>query len=541
MCDRLARMKLASRRHCSLVTSWDLKQDQWWSSRSIESFLRRVASAVIVSSVLLIPTAPAAAQSAQPFNPISRQYVPVPPTTASGAQPATGKQEPVPGAMQSPTPNGASTQSPALRILQVGAFPNRIEAHRPEKIAVRAAVYDPKGLVQNVVLQRLGEAGGSVVVGNLARVGAFDGRSEYAITVPLDEANPGTIAFQLVFNSAPASLPSMEVQRANFERSAPLYVTVVEQKPPPYPQNPSPPSTPQFPQPYLPKILQVGAFPNRIEAGRTEKIAVRAAIYDPKGLVQTVLLQRLGDAGGSLGNLSRLGGIEGRSEYAITIPFNEANPGTIALQLVLNLAPVSLPSMEVQRPNFERSVPLYVTVLEQKLPPPPSLPPPPPPQPVNIPQPPPPPDMETRQDLGLQIAVPKGWSADESLRELHGPMNINTFGSQYLHGGFIPAGNASIDVTSVRMPRNFEDYVRAQLEDSSDQFRQVIRIAGLPATEVMYTDKFSPGTSYRNTAVFIPRGGRLYKLFLTYNAGDANPSRHEDDFRQVLSSLQFIP
>jgi len=146
-----------------------------------------------------------------------------------------------------------------------------------------------------------------------------------------------------------------------------------------------------------------------------------------------------------------------------------------------------------------------------------------------------------RNDLGLSIVVPPGWQPDKDSAALGGPLSINTFNSQYDHGGIIPSAQAAIDITRVRTPRDIGSYISHELIDADDSSIDSTEVAGTIATRVFFSDSYTPGLAYDNFAVYLPRGDRLYKFFLTYHRNDPNSGKYKDDFGSILKSVKFTP
>jgi hypothetical protein len=146
---------------------------------------------------------------------------------------------------------------------------------------------------------------------------------------------------------------------------------------------------------------------------------------------------------------------------------------------------------------------------------------------------------ETRDDLGIRIVVPPGWSVHEQLRAVGGPLNLNTFASQYEKSGIIPPGQAAIDITRVPLRQALNDYIRQDLQDTGQQQALAVQVGGTNGSEISYVDQFSQGLSYGNVAVYVPRGQQLYKFYLVYHQGDPQRERFGNDFQNVLRSVQF--
>jgi hypothetical protein len=288
----------------------------------------------------------------------------------------------------------------------------------------------------------------------------------------------------------------------------------------------------------LPRILGVRATPNVITVGETAEVIFQASILDPSNQIKQVRLRRLG-AGGPVDLGALTGSASGRlSVYQLSIPLQERYPGTIEFQVVAAYQPPAvLYSYSHGLPQIPPSqVSINVRPAAGT------------PTPVVTPAPVVPPPTDTRpisqrNDLGIRVRVPAGWRIDESLQSLHGPLNINTFNSQYVRpGGIIPPNQASIDITRVRMPSYPEELISNDLEDSTIRSRDDnFQIAGSTGKKVVFTDSFAPGLSYDNVAIYVPHGKYLYKFFLTYYKNDTEGARFMNNFQEVLDSVEFIP
>ena len=288
----------------------------------------------------------------------------------------------------------------------------------------------------------------------------------------------------------------------------------------------------------LPRILGVRATPNVINAGEAATVTFQASILDRSSQVKQVRLQRL-ESGGAVDVGTFSGSASGRlSIYQLNLPMQERNPGTIEFQVVADYQPPAvLYSFSRSSPPQIRPVQVSVTVQPAAARPTPVVTPPPVIPPTDTRP------ISQRNDLGIRIRVPEGWRVDESLQSLRGPLNINTFNSQYVRpGGMVPPNQGSIDITRVRMPAYPEELISKELEDSAIRSRDDnFQIAGFTGKKIVFTDSFAPGLSYDNVAVYVPHGDYLYKFFLTYYLDDPEGARFTNNFRQVLDSVEFIP
>jgi len=142
----------------------------------------------------------------------------------------------------------------------------------------------------------------------------------------------------------------------------------------------------------------------------------------------------------------------------------------------------------------------------------------------------------------LSILIPPTFQLNGQISALGGPVNLNNFDNNYMHGGFVPAGGADIDITSVPMPQiALGDFITNELQGAVITSSSSVAVAGRQADEVFYTDNFGPALSYRNVAVYVPLGERLHKIYLTYQAGDTQESQFLSAFQQLISTIQFTP
>src|SRR5262245_21142215 len=153
-------------------------------------------------------------------------------------------------------------------------------------------------------------------------------------------------------------------------------------------------------------------------------------------------------------------------------------------------------------------------------------------------------DDQCSKSLGFSaLAVPPEFQADLLTFGLGGPISLNNFHGRYVNGGIIPFGGAAIDITHVPQPAlALNDFIAEALSGSTITATAAAVVAGSPGTAVSYETAYGPTPlTIKNIAVFVPRNGVLYKLYLSYNAGDALENRFIAAFERVLSSFQFPP
>lgn len=146
------------------------------------------------------------------------------------------------------------------------------------------------------------------------------------------------------------------------------------------------------------------------------------------------------------------------------------------------------------------------------------------------------------QRLGLSLRYPPDWQLNPRLSQEDDPISLNTFKSSYLAAGIIPMGGADIDIAYfpnvTTTPRQL---IARELTDASQQ--QIDgknhKVGKQDGTRVFYTDIYARGFVYKNTAIYVARGGGLYKFFLTYHEGDAHEKAFNDDFDYIVKSVRF--
>jgi hypothetical protein len=295
---------------------------------------------------------------------------------------------------------------------------------------------------------------------------------------------------------------------------------------------PAPTMAPASPVAQQPRILSVKADPEIIVSGSSTTVTFTVSLLDFSKLVKQVRLQRVTPSGNNEVGVFKQSPASGRiSTYVLKQPLLETNPGKVTFLVAIERN--NPPTLYSYTARSMAIAPASVTITVEPAPVSPTL--------TFVPTATATPRVSN--DLGLKLMVPEGWQLDESLQTLHGPLNLNTFGSQYLKpGGIVPTGQASIDVTRVRMPSSIEDYISQELEDSDVHFRNDnYRFAGFTGRQIVYTDPYSPTLAYRNVVVYLHHGEFLYKFFLTYHESDSRGSLYVKNFQQVLNSIVFTP
>jgi hypothetical protein len=120
------------------------------------------------------------------------------------------------------------------------------------------------------------------------------------------------------------------------------------------------------------------------------------------------------------------------------------------------------------------------------------------------------------------------------------PVSIDTFNSQYDQSGAIPMGGAEIDVATTTLGR-LSDIMATELLSATNVKKSTATVDKIACTEAHYQNTYVPGIASENIAVYCPRSAELWKIYLSYRAGDQTANQHVADFNGVLSSMKFLP
>jgi hypothetical protein len=142
----------------------------------------------------------------------------------------------------------------------------------------------------------------------------------------------------------------------------------------------------------------------------------------------------------------------------------------------------------------------------------------------------------------VSITAPTGFSINANVLSQGGPVALNNFGSKYQSGGVLPPSGAEIDITRRPLPPPpLNDAIALELDGSMVTASKPITVSGLSCTQISYTDVFTPSLTYKNEVVYCPAGGSLYKVFLSYRAGDPQESAYLLNLQQLLVGTVFLP
>jgi hypothetical protein len=290
------------------------------------------------------------------------------------------------------------------------------------------------------------------------------------------------------------------------------------------------------------------ANPNTITAGAPASVSVMVRVF---GRPSRVWLERLSSPNATSGTvITNLAGRDG--VYSAQIQFNEPSAGTIFLQVAAvfpaagelahaNVQPLRSQVISVRvvarssggpSPGEIAAIggaPAVVPAVVRDWPNQHHL---------HVPN----PDAgQTLQRSGLTFRFPPDWQLNPAVPE-GGPISLNTFNSQYLQGGIIPAGGADIDIAYFPGPSGSVQQIMA--EDLADAEEEAIDprgflVGGTNGRRVSYTDTYTPNLVYKTIAVYVPAGAGLYKFYLTYHKGDPQEAQFIADYERILQSVRF--
>lgn len=143
----------------------------------------------------------------------------------------------------------------------------------------------------------------------------------------------------------------------------------------------------------------------------------------------------------------------------------------------------------------------------------------------------------TASASGVELSIPAGWHWNQAIAQQGGPLSLSSF-EHWDSGGVPPEGGAEIDATRVAAPRNLQEYIQHEIEGSQAEPLVESAIQKNPAVEVSFTDTYGD-LRLASHALYILHGSRLYKLYLTFHAGDAHAADFVATFHDLAQRAKF--
>jgi len=139
---------------------------------------------------------------------------------------------------------------------------------------------------------------------------------------------------------------------------------------------------------------------------------------------------------------------------------------------------------------------------------------------------------------GVRLQVPAGWTCNQDLLAMSGPIELTNFGGAYLRGGISPPNGAEVNITSVPNPANLQEFVRKELKGAS--VKQLAAATKLPAAlRANYTQELAGDVVLSNVAIYLPHGATLYKFYLSYWTGDPNERRLTETLARLVQEAHL--
>jgi hypothetical protein len=143
----------------------------------------------------------------------------------------------------------------------------------------------------------------------------------------------------------------------------------------------------------------------------------------------------------------------------------------------------------------------------------------------------------TASASGVEVPIPNGWHWNQAIAQQGGPLSLTSF-EHWDSGGVPPADGAEIDITRVPAPRNLQEYVQREIEGSQAEPLVESAIQKNPAVEAAFTDTYGD-LKLATHALYVLRGSRMYKLYLTFHAGDAHAADFLATFHDLAQRSKF--
>lgn len=142
----------------------------------------------------------------------------------------------------------------------------------------------------------------------------------------------------------------------------------------------------------------------------------------------------------------------------------------------------------------------------------------------------------------FSFSYPVAWSIYNT-----SPFSIDNFSGKYDAVGAVPAGGAEIDVVTTTLYSTVRNIMTTELTGATNVSTNTIAVSGVSCTEARYNTTYPGNIASKNVAVYCARSSassaypELWKIYLSYRAGDSAASAHTADFSTILSSMKFLP
>jgi hypothetical protein len=138
----------------------------------------------------------------------------------------------------------------------------------------------------------------------------------------------------------------------------------------------------------------------------------------------------------------------------------------------------------------------------------------------------------------VAVDIPAGWHWNRPTAGANGPISLSTSAGGFSSGGIVPDGSAEIDITSIPSPRNLQEAIRRELTGATIESFKEAALGSNPGVIVLFTDEYGK-LVLANEAVYVLRGSRVFKFYLTYHSGDPRANDYRSAFEQLVSHASF--
>jgi len=139
---------------------------------------------------------------------------------------------------------------------------------------------------------------------------------------------------------------------------------------------------------------------------------------------------------------------------------------------------------------------------------------------------------------GVAVDIPSGWHWNRRTAGANGPISLATSAGGLSSGGVLPDGMAEIDITSIPSPRNLQETIRRELTGATIESFKEAALGSNPSVIVLFTDDYGK-LVLATEAVYVLRGSRVFKFYLTYHSGDSRAKDYRSTFEQLVSHASF--
>lgn len=136
----------------------------------------------------------------------------------------------------------------------------------------------------------------------------------------------------------------------------------------------------------------------------------------------------------------------------------------------------------------------------------------------------------------FSLSYPDSWTISPS------PFfSMTNFAGKYEADATIPVGGAEIDIVTSTLYSSVNEVMTTELMSAIKVTTSTVTIDNVTCQKASYQNTYGSGIASQDISFYCLRGTELWKIYLSYRAGDPAAQMHISDFNGVLNSIKFLP